>query len=64
MTVLNSHARACVPTGRGAGQSGAGASRGSAPSQYKPFAMMQKPVAANHTMATPTKAVNDIHHGL
>jgi hypothetical protein len=26
--------------------------------------MMQKPVAANHTMATPTKAVNDIHHGL
>jgi hypothetical protein len=26
--------------------------------------MMQKPVAANHTLATPTKAVNDIHHGL
>ena len=26
--------------------------------------MMQKPVAANHTIATPTKPVNDSHHGL
>lgn len=27
-------------------------------------AMMQKPVAANHTMALPTKLVNSSHHGL
>ena len=26
--------------------------------------MMQKPVAANHTIATPTNPVNDSHHGL
>lgn len=26
--------------------------------------MMQKPVAANQTIATPTNAVNDNHHGL
>ncbi len=41
-----------------------GASRGSAPSQYSPFAMMQYPVAANHTIAAPTKPVNESHHGL
>lgn len=26
--------------------------------------MMQKPVAANHTIATPTNPVNVSHHGL
>jgi hypothetical protein len=26
--------------------------------------MMQNPVAANHTIAPPTNAVNDSHHGL
>jgi len=26
--------------------------------------MMQYPVAANHTIATPTKPVNVSHHGL
>src|SRR6266496_4323714 len=41
-----------------------GASRGSAPSQYRPFAMMQYAVAANHTIAVPTKPVNRSHHGL
>src|SRR5262249_51616136 len=45
-------------------RSGAGASRGSAPSQYRPFAMMQKPVAANQNIATPAKPVHASHHGL
>jgi hypothetical protein len=34
-----------------------GVKRGSAPSQYSPFAITQKPVAANHTIAPPTKPV-------
>src|SRR5579871_2373300 len=38
--------------------------RGSAPSQYRPFAMTQNPVAANHTIAPPTKIVNSVHHML
>jgi len=38
--------------------------RGSAPIQYRTFARMQKPVNANHTIATPTNAVNASHHGL
>ncbi len=41
-----------------------GTRRGSAPSQYRPLAMMQKPVAANQTMATPTNPVKSSHHGL
>ena len=53
-------------TASGAGDAGkaSGLSLGSAPIQYKLFAMMQKPVAANHTMATPTKPVNANHHAL
>src|SRR5665213_3032391 len=41
-----------------------GLSRGSAPIQYNILAKMQRPVAANHTMAAPTKPVNRPHHGL
>ena len=43
---------------------GGGASRGSAPSQNSPLAMMQNPVEANHTMAPPTNAVKASHYGL
>src|ERR1017187_10427075 len=41
-----------------------GFSRGSAPIQYNMLAKMQRPVAANQTMAAPTKPVNRPHHGL
>src|SRR5664280_3874213 len=41
-----------------------GFSRGSAPIQYNTLAKMQRPVAANQTMAVPTKPMNRPHHGL